>query len=43
ATSFSCSLGPAMNKAMAPLLSDLPDMPDGERPVLYACVSRLYP
>ncbi|CAM9761745.1 unnamed protein product, partial [Choristocarpus tenellus] len=37
ATSFSCSLGPAMNKAMAPLLSELPVRPDGERPVLYAC------
>jgi hypothetical protein len=37
ATSFSCSLGSAMNKVLVPLLSKLPKRTDGSRPVLYAC------
>ncbi|CAN0083948.1 unnamed protein product [Phaeothamnion confervicola] len=37
ATSFSCSLGPAMRKVLLPLFSQLPVMPEGQRPVLYAC------
>lgn len=39
ATSFSCSLGAAMQIAMIPLLSELEDKPFEERPVLYACES----
>lgn len=37
ATSFSCSLGSAMGIAMIPLLSELDQKPEEERPVLYAC------
>ncbi|CAN0232830.1 unnamed protein product, partial [Ectocarpus fasciculatus] len=37
ATSFSCSLGAAMGIAMIPLLEQLEDKPEAERPVLYAC------
>ncbi|CAM9804484.1 unnamed protein product, partial [Hapterophycus canaliculatus] len=37
ATSFSCSLGAAMAIAMVPLLEQLEDKPEEERPVLYAC------
>ncbi|KAG5178722.1 hypothetical protein JKP88DRAFT_247989 [Tribonema minus] len=37
ATSFSCSLGPAMRQVLLPLLSRLPPGAAGERPVLYAC------
>ncbi|CDJ40327.1 mannitol-1-phosphate dehydrogenase [Eimeria tenella] len=37
AKSLSCSLGPAMETALLPLLSQLPDTPKTEQVLLYAC------
>ena len=37
ATTFSCSVGPALPRVLGPLLLTLPEKPVGYRPVLYAC------
>jgi len=37
ATSFTCSVGPALPKILGPLLSQLPELPEELQPVLYAC------
>jgi len=36
-TSFSCSLGAAMAKVLVPLLSELPEVPREEQPILFCC------
>lgn len=37
ATSFSCALGSAATTWLGPLLEQLPERREGERPILYAC------
>lgn len=37
ASTFSCSVGPALPRVLGPLLLTLPERPQGRRPVLYAC------
>jgi len=37
ATSFSCSLGPVLEKVIVPLLSQIPRLETANRPLLFAC------